>query len=810
MELVSAIQHAANGEAIAFLGAGFSLGATNVTGSPLKSAHELAAHLATIVGLPSDSRLEDASEEFLAQQGEDRLIAELKNQFTARETTSAQQEIARIPWKRVYTTNYDNAFELAATSVSRAFLPITLSDALQDVPKDQPICIHLNGYVDRLTRETIASEIKLTDTSYLTSAVAASPWAAFFRHDISIARAVFFIGYSLADIDINRLLFEDSTLREKTHFIVGHTPSHTTERRANRLGHVSAITSSELAQEISEALAGFTPKLRTPPIFYCLSAYNPPANPLKPSDTDVFDLVMRGTINPQFVASSLQGSSQYLLERPAADRVLRLFAGGSQAVVLHSDLGNGKSALLEVLKYRAAEAGFDVLSLDRRSFDVLAELEEIASPEQKTLLMIENYPDWLDEMAFIVSRRNDNLFMVLTARTSPHDVLVDRLETILTAQEVPEVSVDSLTQPDISWLVDFLDLYGLWGKHAAASRVRKLAILSNDCRSQFHAILLLTLEAPQILSRFESLLTSLNERRDFYQVLIAILVLTVLIHNPSLDLLVDLFGDQVLSIHFRRDPSVRELVDMTASSIRLRSSVAAQFILKRVANPRLTVEVLEHMARAADRGAPVSKLHRDLSNRLMRFSSIQHVLPEEGKQSAVYAYYETIKSLGRARRNPYFWLQYAIACTVFEDFERAATYFDTAYSLASKLEWFDAFQIDNHYARFLLLRSTREGNPDGAMTSLRRARDIVNRQLTERERFHYPFRIATSYANFYDAFETSLTEKEAQEVARAAAFVGGRIPALSVHLRGHPDIIRCAEAMEYLRLRIEERQSPNA
>ncbi len=109
------------------------------------------------------------------------------------------------------------------------------------------------------------------------------------------------------------------------------------------------------------------------------------------------------------------------------------------------------------------------------------------------------------------------------------------------------------------------------------------------------------------------------------------------------------------------------------------------------------------------------------------------------------------------RKNPLFWLQYAIACTVFEEFDPADKYFDTAYALAETKE-FNAFQIDNHYARFLLMRAIRSKDPANCMKSFRDARKLIFEQI-QTERLHYPFSVATNIAEFYDQFAAYLSTR---------------------------------------------------
>jgi hypothetical protein len=102
--------------------------------------------------------------------------------------------------------------------------------------------------------------------------------------------------------------------------------------------------------------------------------------------------------------------------------------------------------------------------------------------------------------------------------------------------------------------------------------------------------------------------------------------------------------------------------------------------------------------------------------------------------------------LVNTRTHPLFWLQYAIACTVLEESERAEKYFNTAYSFAEARD-FNAFQIHNHYARFLLMRSIRSKDHGSCMKSFRVARGLIVEQI-QTERRHYPFKVATNMAEF--------------------------------------------------------------
>jgi hypothetical protein len=112
--LKDAIANALDGDAVLFLGAGFSTGARNGRGESLKDGGELARYFASLTAMPPDSRLEDASEAFERDKGSHELIAELKTLYGTKSVAASHREIAKVPWIRVYTTNYDNVYEVAS------------------------------------------------------------------------------------------------------------------------------------------------------------------------------------------------------------------------------------------------------------------------------------------------------------------------------------------------------------------------------------------------------------------------------------------------------------------------------------------------------------------------------------------------------------------------------------------------------------------------------------------------------------------------------------------------------------------------
>ena len=804
MELDEALELALDGHAVLFAGAGYSRGATNWLGQPFKSAYELANHLALKAGLPEETPLDDAAEEFVNLHGEESLVRELKVEFTVDEITSVQKQIAELPWRRIYTTNYDNVLEKAYSELHRNLKPVTLSaeSRLRVDMASETLCVHLNGFIELLTRETIGSELKLTDTSYLSASISESPWATMFRQDLGLARAVFFVGYSLSDLDIRRLLFESPQLAQKCFFVIGNQAEESTKRRVSRFGTVVSMDTSEFADLLAEKSNNYIPQDFDSHIGYSITKFTSPDTQFTFSDQSIFDLLLLGNLKTELVWESLHEGNRYFLERPIGQQVLKSIDTGSRVAVIHSELGNGKTLVLEGIKCRALENGYQVFTVSVRSGDVFRELDQILSSRDKTLLFVDDYPNWIDIIQHFSLNAKPNVSLVLSARSAVHDVMIDSICQIVGKGEIREYTADLLTEDDLGWISDFFSQYGLWAEKAAWSEKRKIRYLSSYCRSQFNSVLMRLFESPQIASRFNQVLQRLNNKRDYYEVLLSIMVLAVVQRIPTINLMMDIWGTIITETQFKKNEAVIEFFDFQAGEIRLRSATAAQFILKHVADVNLTVNTLIVMAKAIDKAGKYSETHRSLLRDLMRFSTLQNLLPERQRRPATIRYYEGIKNLFGCQRNPQFWLQYAIACLTLGELDRAERYFATAYSFASSRN-FDTFQIDNHFARFLLVRAVEIGDSDKCMDSFRKARQIIENQIKD-ERMQYPFRVARSYRTFYEAFESKLSRTRLEEITQAAVFVSRRIESLPEDRRQRKDVSECLDDMKRIIAKREE------
>jgi hypothetical protein len=291
----------------------------------LRPARALAKHLAVLAGLPETTELEDAAEWFVSKLGKDRLVEELQAEFTVKEVAPAHVELLSYPWHRIYTTNYDNVAETAAAQNGKRLTPGTLDDSIHGLPKSGTLCIHLNGFIDNLNPETLNAEIKLTNTSYLTNIVAASPWATTLQQDMDAVRAVFFVGYSTADIDIRRLIYKRPALKDKSFFVIGPQDDPVAAQKISRFGLIRGFNAA-LAKTAasSSGAAAQTPKS------YCMRQFEPTTFPPF-EDRFVFDLFLHGDVNAEFAWQSLHGRLDYFVDGVVATMALEAFQSGWRA-----------------------------------------------------------------------------------------------------------------------------------------------------------------------------------------------------------------------------------------------------------------------------------------------------------------------------------------------------------------------------------------------------------------------------------------------------------------------------------------------
>ncbi len=790
-----AINLVVNGRCVLFLGAGASVGATNKTGTALPTGPALATLLAAKCGLSPDLDLARASEFFLEDFGSTELIALLKEQLTATRLSPHHLSLAQTPWMRIYTTNYDNVYELGRAQLSFPISAITPLERPEDVPGGVQCCVHINGDISHLNSNTLHNAFKLSTTSYLTQHFHESTWIDTFRTDLRLADAIFFVGYSLYDLDIQRILFVTPDLKSKTFFVTTPKASKADERLLSRFGSVEKIGASYFGTLLDGALATQTADPDNQPLLRSWTKSTSIATRhTGPTEDEVIQMLLWGNVDPALIAycDRTPDAHAYLFPREVVPFIRKQLLDNHHDVIVHSHLGNGKTIIQEQLRNQLHDQGAEVYELTVEDDKAIAEARDImARSTNLVIFVIPSYAGNIRLVNDIAAHRTESVRLVLFARTSTNDVVFRNLRESF-RDTCREVDVNKLRAEDISSLIAYFNLYGLWGEYSGrdddAGRGSKRWLIESKCRFETSSLLMLLLKSPQMKARIQEVVAAFQSDKALLDVLIAIMIFNSLDQTYSGNMLLDLV-DVDFQAKLRRNESynIREVISSDAGGVLARSPIAAKFMLQDVFESRRVVDVLIRISREA--GKRYS--YRNLLKELVRYSNVQSIITKEGRLKNAVRFYEAIKGIQWLNRDPHFWLQYGIARLALEDVVPAERYFNVAYAKARATPGYDTTMIDNHFARLLLVKACSPLGEASFFELFKEAATIVKGQAGRFAERHHPYRVAAQVERVFERYEGALSLEQKAEMLAFCVFILERIELLPEGLRSHRSVRDC-------------------
>lgn len=765
MTLDNAIKCVLEGNAVLFLGSGFSYGAKSMAGGNFPTAKDLAKLLYTKAGLDESMQDEDlgmAAEYYQDKKGDTNLVEFLRQQYTASEISDDQKYMGTLKWQRIYTTNYDNILETAYASNSKLLTTAVLSNKLNDFRVKENLYVHLNGSIATITPEKLNGELKLTDRSYLTGDIAKSPWLSIFRSDLEIASVVIFIGYSMAfDLDLKRIIYANEKLTEKCFFILWDRESALTLERIKKYGTPYPINLKGFVEKVKEIRKTYIPvatRLFMPLCFEKYEIAKTPPTAIR--SNDVYKLYLYGTYVPEKIHYSILQPEQfvYYVKRHQLDIILDEIDKGFKQFVIHSDLGNGKSMLFEGLKPLLTQKGYKCYSYKKYYSSLSREVEELCKADD-VAIFVDNYSGNM-EVIREIAKFNNNHLLILSERSSLNDIQYGKIEDLLGSFNV--VDVNTLTSEEAVQVVQIFNDYGYWKYQSNVSDDRKVDFIIGQCGGNFRTFILRLLESPDIIDRFNKIVRSISAKERFYETIVLILVLKITNIDIDLEQLAYGLDTEILNTpSFRKNEVVRELIDFSKDQINVRSSIVAESVMQHVVKTSIVIDVLYNVYEKLNEQRANPQVKKML-RRLMTFTNLQHILNKKDTEFLpnVLSYYDRIGKLEFCNRNPHYWLQRAIVMLSVSDYGQARIHFETAYSLAKQDKSFDAYQIDNHYARYLLEYAMRLGDKTTCMQAFIEAHKTLMDPSHKYEVHYYPYRVAQNYHPFYLQFYNDLSKSD--------------------------------------------------
>lgn len=159
MNLIDGIKKILDHNGILFLGSGFSTGGKNFNGQNMKTGAELSRAICRNLGIKESDNLSISSQRYIEDPKCKKSLAEfiefLSKELVCTEISQDQKIIANLPWKRIYTTNYDNSFELASEECGYIRSSITITNKRYKPGRQlEQAIVHINGSILNLNEES--------------------------------------------------------------------------------------------------------------------------------------------------------------------------------------------------------------------------------------------------------------------------------------------------------------------------------------------------------------------------------------------------------------------------------------------------------------------------------------------------------------------------------------------------------------------------------------------------------------------------------------------------------------------------------
>lgn len=673
---------------VLFLGSGFSIGARNIANSSPPNGKGLRRHFIEQLKFEAnaDYDLQVLSEEF-AKRDPGKLSDELYKIFRLTELTAGQTAVLNEDWRRIYSTNYDDAVELHRL---KRKVPPNAYDVSEPVPNKLPhgAVVHLHGSIRLITPDNVMKSLVLGEASYVNQYVQRSRWYDQFQRDLAYATTLYIVGYSLADYHIAGLLMANPKLAERTIFIQGPIFDEMFLRRTENYGRTMFIGTDGFAEKLAHAPRSATPSLDNLRSFRSLSPVRDRKAVALPTATEVFDLLVYGNFDPGRLARS-QPSEEYAISRANSVREAVDVVESKKSLVVDGRIGNGKSIFLHLLAFELSSRGWICLQLQPDHPDLQHEVAALAGVE-RLVVFVDQYSAAQDSLHGLRDAL-PKAKLVVEVRSGTFEVRFHEFLKLL-PQPFDRVSLNALTRSEIA----------SFGRLCESAGLRAPDL---DHRGDLRDLLLDLFENAAVRGRVKEALAPLFENRATRRILTMTMLIATHQGSVGASFVRSVVGeDPFMALKLLEDLS-HEIFETSADGFRVRSSIFSSFVIATFIGPEEIADaVVEVTLAAAQRRS--ERPYRILMSDMIAYSSLLRTLRGKADPDTVIArIYERLRYDERVNGEPLFWLQYAIAMAEKPRLDAADEFIATAYRKAEELPGFRTYQIDTQAFRIALMRA---------------------------------------------------------------------------------------------------------
>lgn len=798
------------GKAIIFTGAGFSYGMKNIDDQLLPFAKELAHEICKLGKIDEDDDLSYAADAYIEnpELNNNLLINLLEKKLTVKEVKKEHETITSIPWKRYYTTNYDNGLSIAALKNNIKIRDIDLSDETELYYRgDSDICIHINGMLDRINTSNIHDAFKLSSKSYLSKYdFFKSEWFSVFKQDLTHASAIVFVGYSLYDEFIEKILFweNSSDLKDKTFFITEKKLSKRDEHKFKKYGQILPIETKGFGDLIQENLNNIQIQkhMNSDDNLINLKKYQMESSdkPIIPSDKSIEDIFLHGKLNQNdadnFISylniKKMDNNSSFMYLLPREDKLQKVtdYINLNKNIVLFSELGNGKTIFLKLLKpYLAIKTQKEILFFDCFDASFQEELEFLSKQQKNYIIFIDDFSEKAEIINYFKILNPSNIQLVISERSYNH--------LSLDIENKTEVYIDELDDDSIHIMLKIIDNLGFWEKlHYTYSE--KLEYLQKDCKRYISLILLDIFKSPAIKDKISEIVDPLMTNKDKKKTIFVISLLSILNQSDKIDIsIISDLSDNFLIFNDKLTNSneFNYIFNKNKGYIEVRSSLFCLNLIRNYFSYNDVVNYLFDIADFLNNNRDNFK-NRELLKTILRFSTIERLFSEKNKRQSLRNFYDGVKKrIQWLDKDPHFWLQYAMSYIMLKEYPTAQKYLDNAFNFAEQKSndkgYYHLNDFNTQQARLWLLVGKEKKHDKEILSYFEKATNLLDRIPKDK----YKYRQVSLYIDFYKESKIYLSKNNQNLIIKKCKEIINEIDELSLDIDGYSFITNIQEKL---------------
>jgi hypothetical protein len=673
--------------------------------------------------------MQTISDAVLARDNLD-LYQHLYNLFTMKEVPESHVRLLKMPWRRIYTTNYDDSVELILPSV-RSF------NYDEPCPKKIPLgsLIHLHGVIRSANRDNIANQVILGERSYVRLHFDKSQWFSELYRDIRYSDATFFVGYSLRDHHISSLLMQSQDTKGKVFFITSGEPKKPEAERFNLYGRVEPIGVAGLVDCIGRLPKPNLSSLDLSQLrsLRFLDPLQDRASLTPPTAPEVRHLLTFGTLNFKRLIAGLHDQSYAVTRKRKLAEALDA-VGCSRTLIVDSHIGNGKTVFLHIMAAVLSSNRYKCFICRSDVNDVSKDIE-ILKAAGKIAIIFDSYSVALDVIREF-EQVADAIFIV-AVRSSVRAI---QMHEIIGSFPAP-VSVLNLNQIDRD------------DRDALRSLASKSGLISPDFERKlssshdFRELVLSIYSNSSVRKSIETeLVPALNSDRA-KRLFLTCYIIKQSGHDADPVFVRDIIGDDPYVLLGTFGPVAHELFS-GGDGIELRSSSFSRYIVDNYFDARDIASLLEKLILAAARRRE-KRSYRRMLGAFMQVSFLRNILLSwSNADRTIEEIFEKIRHDSIVNMEPLFWLQYSILM-VDRDIDISEDFVRTSYVRAGAMPGFQTYQIDT-FALHLFLRAEilSTGNSVVRFDDISERVEAVAQMLSDSSHRYYAINALSEFESF--------------------------------------------------------------